>query len=199
MDAYTYLAQGRVFANAQSGNIVLFGVNLASGNLYEAMRHLPPVAAYSAGYATIVFLRTRVFPHASRLRMVGGVSELILLFALTLAGHQLPSIVVVTAVSFVAAVQHSSFTAVGVWQFNSAMTTGNLREAVSGLVLWRLHRDEQANRRQFFVLGAICLMFALGGLIGGLVTLHYSRYALGPCLPAVATAVVCSHRNTRQI
>ncbi len=31
MDAYSYLARGQVFANAQTGNMLLFGVNLASG------------------------------------------------------------------------------------------------------------------------------------------------------------------------
>ena len=30
LDAYTYLCRGRVFANAQTGNIVLLGVNLTN-------------------------------------------------------------------------------------------------------------------------------------------------------------------------
>ena len=30
LDGYTYLARGGVFANAQTGNIVLLGVNLAN-------------------------------------------------------------------------------------------------------------------------------------------------------------------------
>ena len=35
-DAYSYLCRGGVFANAQTGNIVLLGVNIANGkiNLY---------------------------------------------------------------------------------------------------------------------------------------------------------------------
>ena len=32
MDAYSYLFRGEVFANAQTGNILLFSVNLAQGN-----------------------------------------------------------------------------------------------------------------------------------------------------------------------
>lgn len=31
MDAYSYLCRGEVFANAQTGNILLFGVNLSMG------------------------------------------------------------------------------------------------------------------------------------------------------------------------
>ena len=32
MDAYSYLVRGGVFANAETGNIVLMGINLAQGN-----------------------------------------------------------------------------------------------------------------------------------------------------------------------
>ena len=32
LDAYTYITRGGVFANAQTGNIVLMGINLAKGD-----------------------------------------------------------------------------------------------------------------------------------------------------------------------
>lgn len=35
MDAYSYLCRGEVFANAQTGNILLFGVNLSMGALEQ--------------------------------------------------------------------------------------------------------------------------------------------------------------------
>lgn len=38
MDAYSYIQRGHVFANAQTGNILLFGVNLSEGNFPEALR-----------------------------------------------------------------------------------------------------------------------------------------------------------------
>ena len=33
MDAYSYIVRDRVFANAQTGNMLLFGVNLSEGNI----------------------------------------------------------------------------------------------------------------------------------------------------------------------
>ena len=36
MDAYSYIERGKVFANAQTGNMLLFGVNLSEGN-YQTM------------------------------------------------------------------------------------------------------------------------------------------------------------------
>ena len=32
MDAYSYLCRGQVFANAQTGNMLLMGINLAEQN-----------------------------------------------------------------------------------------------------------------------------------------------------------------------
>lgn len=31
MDAYSYIERGQVFANAQTGNILLFGINISRG------------------------------------------------------------------------------------------------------------------------------------------------------------------------
>ena len=39
LDAYTYLTRGRVFANAQTGNLVLLAMNLAGGQFQKAQNH----------------------------------------------------------------------------------------------------------------------------------------------------------------
>ena len=41
-DAYSYNCRGKVFANAQTGNIVLLGQNLAQGNWDLVLRYLLP-------------------------------------------------------------------------------------------------------------------------------------------------------------
>ena len=51
MDAYSYLARGKVFANAQTGNILLFGVNLADGDVDRALHYAVPVIAFAVGIA----------------------------------------------------------------------------------------------------------------------------------------------------
>ena len=48
-DAYSYNVRDHVFANAQTGNIVLLGQNIASGNLMHALRYLLPLAAFFLG------------------------------------------------------------------------------------------------------------------------------------------------------
>ena len=51
-DAYTYIARGGVFANAQTGNIVLLGLNLAEGNYLKALSYFIPVLAFILGIFT---------------------------------------------------------------------------------------------------------------------------------------------------
>ena len=48
-DAYTYHIRDQVFANAQTGNIVLMGQNIALGNWNAAVRYLLPLMAFAAG------------------------------------------------------------------------------------------------------------------------------------------------------
>mgnify|MGYP002084284424 CR=1 FL=1 len=40
MDAYSYIERGKVFANAQTGNMLLFGVNLSEGNYQTMLNYL---------------------------------------------------------------------------------------------------------------------------------------------------------------
>ena len=49
LDIYTYVVRGKVFANAQTGNIVLFGLNIAEGNVKESFYYLIPILAFMLG------------------------------------------------------------------------------------------------------------------------------------------------------
>ena len=51
MDAYSYMCRDHVFANAQTGNILLFGVNLSQGNWGTALHYLGPILAFIVGLA----------------------------------------------------------------------------------------------------------------------------------------------------
>ena len=47
LDAYSYLMRGHVFANAQTGNIVLFGVYLEKREFTQALYYLVPILAFA--------------------------------------------------------------------------------------------------------------------------------------------------------
>ena len=49
LDAYTYLLRGGVFANAQTGNIVLLGLYAARFHFAKAFYYLIPISAFIMG------------------------------------------------------------------------------------------------------------------------------------------------------
>ena len=51
MDAYSYMCRGEVFANAQTGNMLLLGINLSKGNLKMAAEYFFPVISFAIGIA----------------------------------------------------------------------------------------------------------------------------------------------------
>ena len=59
MDAYSYIERGKVFANAQTGNMLLFGVNLSEGNYQTMLNYLFPVLAFALGIALADTVRTK--------------------------------------------------------------------------------------------------------------------------------------------
>lgn len=59
MDAYSYIVRNHVFANAQTGNILLFGVNLSEGNFRMSLHYILPVIAFALGIALAEIIHTK--------------------------------------------------------------------------------------------------------------------------------------------
>jgi uncharacterized membrane protein YoaK (UPF0700 family) len=68
-----------------------------------------------------------------------------------------PDFCAVPLIAFSAALQNTSFPSIGPWQFNSAMTTSNLRNAVSGWVQLALGEPDPKLRGEAIVGSAILL------------------------------------------
>ena len=61
--AFTYLLRGNVFCNAQTGNVVLMGMALGSGQWWHALYYLIPISAYIGGAFLSEILPTPVKRH----------------------------------------------------------------------------------------------------------------------------------------
>jgi uncharacterized membrane protein YoaK (UPF0700 family) len=197
-DAYSYLAHGGVFANAQTGNVVLLAVYASAGAWDRAVRHIPPILAFALGVAAAKLLGVQSRKRLFRATLICQGLELAIVCVLAAIGRDLPDGVVVPALSFVAAIQHTSLDRVGPWPFNSAMTTGNLRDAAGGVALWLAGRDPARNRRRALALGAICGAFAAGALLGAVVTRAAPALALWPCALLVLTGLALTWRERRR-
>lgn len=108
LDAYTYISRNGVFANAQSGNIVLLGVKAAQGQWTEAFLHIPPIVAFILGVAvTETFKQPRfvsVLPDTSRIILL---LEIVVLIIVGFLPSSVPNMLVTVTISFV--VSSSSF------------------------------------------------------------------------------------------
>ena len=60
LDAYTFMTRGGTFANAETGNVVRVGINMALGNYRQALFYLVPVIAFAVGVFASVWFRERM-------------------------------------------------------------------------------------------------------------------------------------------
>lgn len=165
-DAYTYFCRGHVFANAQTGNIVLLGQSLFSGSLSQAGRYLLPLLAFALGVAAAEYIRTR--PN----RRLGWQQQVLLWeIALLAAVGFLPPSMDLAAnalVSFSCAMQVQAFRRVEGFAFASTMCIGNLRGGTDALCAFLRTRDRQ-ERKKAGLYFTVILLFALGAGAGSLI------------------------------
>ncbi len=165
-DAYTYFCRGHVFANAQTGNIVLLGQSLFSGSLSQAGRYLLPLLAFALGVAAAEYVRTR--PN----RRLGWQQQVLLWeIALLAAVGFLPPSMDLAAnalVSFSCAMQVQAFRRVEGFAFASTMCIGNLRGGTDALCAFLRTRDRQ-ERKKAGLYFTVILLFALGAGAGSLI------------------------------
>lgn len=164
-DAYTYFSRGGVFANAQTGNIVLLSEHLWHGELPEVLHYLVPLLFFALGVAGAERIRQK-YQKFQRIhwRQLVLVIEILLLF---LVGF-LPAAYNLLAnalVSFACAMQVQAFRKVDSYAFASTMCIGNLRSGMESLCAYGKTRNKRILYKAFHYFGVIFL-FALGAGLG---------------------------------
>lgn len=180
-DAYSYLCRGGVFANAQTGNIVLLSVNLLDGKLLRAVHYLVPLLFFALGILVTELIRERCRYHVLlHWRQLVVAVEMVLLFLVAFLPQSM-DMLANGLVSFSCAMQVQSFRKVEGFGFSSTMCIGNLRSGMEALCAWLRTRDRAAagKAKKYFY---IILLFALGAGIGGLAVSLLGRRAIwGSC------------------
>lgn len=193
LDAFTWIGHGHVFANAQSGNVVLLGIDIATGGWSDAWRRLMPIVAFFFG----VFAAYWVKGVASRkdqgwLTLPSLGVEIVVLGVVATLPSSFASAPIVLAVSFVTAFQSSIFNRLENWPYNSVMTSGNLRMAAESLFQWVARHRDRASLDQAAKFGAVCLSFCVGAAVGGVATAAIGNAAsIGPAILLGAALLVC--------
>lgn len=169
LDAYTYLCRGGVFANAQTGNIVLVGLRLAQGDFSGCLYYLVPIVAFAAGVFAAEAIKQRFHNHDKlHWRQVVIAFETLVLCAIAFipqSGDMLANVLV----SFVCSLQVQSFRKMYGSAYATTMCTGNLRSATE--CLWAFGRTKNpADLQNSLRYYSVIVFFVLGAVIGALLT-----------------------------
>ena len=165
-DAYTYLFRGGVFANAQTGNIVLLSVRLFEGDWAAAGHYLIPLLAFSLGILVAELVRWHFRGRMLHWRQLVVLGEIALLFLVGFLPSRL-DLLANALVSFACAMQVQAFRKVDGYAFASTMCIGNLRSGVESLCAWGRTKSLEARRKAGRYFGVI-LLFAVGAGLGSL-------------------------------
>ena len=164
-DVYTYLFRGKVFANAQTGNIVLMSVHAFAGEWGEALRYLVPLCAFALGVLTAEKMQEH-FRNMQRLhwRQLVVLCEILMLFVVGFFPQEW-NLVANALVSFACAMQVQAFRKVNGYAFASTMCIGNLRSGMDSLCSWLVAGNRTAKDKALHYF-AIIFLFALGAALG---------------------------------
>ena len=178
-DAYTYCCRGKVFANAQTGNIVLLSTHLFEGETFQDMprkkRILVQIVSVLA-FLLGIYIAECVHRHFKRMEKVHWRQLIILAEIVLLAAVGfLPETLNTTAnavVSFVCAMQVQTFRKVRGHAYASTMCIGNMRSGTEALCAYFHTRDKEILHQALTYFGVV-LLFALGAGVGSIATLHW--------------------------
>lgn len=172
LDAYTYICRGGIFANAQTGNLVLLGIRIAEGNLIGSLKYLIPIIAFVLGILIAEIVRKR---HKNSVRIhwrqIIIVVELFVLLGITfIPNGGWYDMIANVLVSFVCSLQVQSFRKFNGNAMATTMCTGNLRSATEYFYNYLDNKDRSELHRSFQYL-AIIIVFIIGAAIGAIASI----------------------------
>ncbi len=168
-DAYSYNCRDKVFANAQTGNIVLLGQNLAEGNWNGALHYLIPLLAFISG--VYVAVRIQYLCRENERIHWRQIVLMIQIMFLALVGL-LPQSMNVAAnamMSFSCAMQVNAFRKFHGIPCATTMCIGNMRSATEMLCKYHVTGNPELKRKSMHYYFVI-LIFAVGAAMGAVLS-----------------------------
>ena len=175
LGAFTYVLRGGVFCNAQTGNVVLLGMELGKGDWNGALYYLIPIGAYILG-AVVSELLPNPVKHrlAVRWDTLLIAVEMLVIVMLGFVPESAPVQISQVAVNFIASMQYNTFRQAGNIPMATTFCTNHVRQAGVAAVKAALDGDAAQGRRMLahfsmlaaFVVGAAVSTVLCGPLQG---------------------------------
>ena len=181
-DAYTYCVRGGVFANAQTGNIVLLSAHLFHGEWAASLRYVIPLLSFLLGVITAESIRFHgKTAKTLHWRQVILLTEAVLLLTVGFMPERW-NLAANALVSYVCAMQVQAFHTVRGHAYASTMCIGNMRSGAEALYAYFRCRDPRV-RQKAGVYFTVILLFALGAGAGCLTAGRLGVRAVWVCCP----------------
>ena len=166
-DAYSFNSRGQVFANAQTGNLVLLSQSIAKKDPHLILKYILPVLAFFVGvYLTEIikeYCRENKIIHW---RQIIAIMEVLMLVAVGFMPDSMDYVANVT-ISLACAMQVQSFRKFHGVTMATTMCTGNLRSATELLSAYHLRGDESKKKRSLYYYFVIAV-FGIGAATGAI-------------------------------
>lgn len=198
MDAYSYLVRGGVFANAQTGNMLLLGISITQGDWDGCLRYATPIASFAVGVAVAQCLKLAAAGGRLHWRQLALGLEVALLVAVALVPASL-DLVANDLTSLACGIQVQAFRKLHGRAVATTMCVGNLRSGTDELVTYLHTRDRAALSGALLRYLVICC-FVAGAVLGNLLVpaLGLRMVLANPVLLACAFAVMFWDREAAE-
>ena len=183
LDAYTFISRGGVFANAETGNMVLLALGITNGNYKNALMAAIQILFFVIGVLVTEGIRdfsSRRYNGYDKAEKLILIIEAIVLFIIGFIPESFPDIFVTSTIAFVSSVQISSFRRLVDSPYSTTMCTGNLRTASQSAYLALVKKDTEASTRTIRY-SLIILAFLIGAAIGGGLTFFIGVKSIWLC------------------
>ncbi len=166
MGAFTYAIRGGVFCNAQTGNLVLFGMSLGDGNWKEAAYLLIPITAYGLGAVVSETLPISI-KKAGLIRwdtlLIG--LEILVTLLLGLVPESAPYQISQVAINFMCSMQYNTFRQAEGVPMATTFCTNHVRQVGIHFVKW-IRKGDRAYLSRCLNHVKMLVMFVAGSTIG---------------------------------
>ncbi len=167
--SFTYLLRGNVFCNAQTGNVVLLGMAIGSGEVHQAVYYLIPISAYLAG-AIISEILPNPVKNNLKIRwdtLLIGIEILVVIF-LGFVPESAPVQISQIAINVIASMQFTTFRQAQGTPMATTFATNHIRQIGIGLAKEIRHwnREDKSHRTKLKKHICMLLCFLTGAVLG---------------------------------
>lgn len=176
-DAYTYNVRDNVFANAQTGNVVLMSQHLMIGDWFKGLQYLLPVVSFALGVLVAEQIGNK-YKKSVRIhwRQIIVVMEILILLAVGFIPSRY-NMLANMLVSFSCSMQVQTFRKVRGYAYASTMCIGNLRSGTDSISKYIRSRNSEDLFKALHYYGII-FIFAVGAGIGGVLSNYVGLRAI---------------------